>query len=238
MIQFSAYRQRAFRYVEKQSQIATSELVDSEQEQLRLEELLEENKPPVPEDATGLNWLLRSSFRYPPLEYGSRFGSVTNRGILYLSETLLALEAEAAFYAYLFYSDMVTPPNSALRRQYTVISVLVDTHLMVDASLLAESESLSDPASWHQSQRFGERVREQGGEVIRYASARVNQQEQDQNRECNLAVISPSAIAGNGEPEACGSYVSLTDREGVRMQGVFGKTRYFAAADLSFRPIG
>lgn len=58
------YRGRVLRYVERQSQITTSQLVDSQADQVRLEELLEGSKPPIG-DAQGLDWLMRSPFRYP-----------------------------------------------------------------------------------------------------------------------------------------------------------------------------
>lgn len=228
------YQKQAFRYVEKQSQVATSELVDTQSEQLRLEELLDGNKPRVADDIDGLHWLLRSPFRYPPLEYGSRFGSDSERGVLYLSETREALEAEAAFYAYKFYEDMLSPPPAPLRREYTVLLVKVDAQLMVDVATLPDMESLVAPESWVFSQEFGKRVREAGCELIRYPSARISPPENSEH--CNLAVISPAAVLNNAEPLAGGSYTALIDASGVRIQGVFGKTKYMDADCLVHRP--
>lgn len=233
---FEPLDRRALRYVEKQSRIATSELVDNQAEQERLEELLEASKPPVPPKAQGLDWLLRSAFRYPPLRYGSRFGSATERGILYLSETRRALEAELAFYAFKFFEGMSEPPPHPLRRELTVITLRVRTQAGFDLGRLEDPalRPLVDSESWQASQRFGHGAREAGAAVIRYPSARVVWPAARAHR--NLAVLAPEAVAGNGHPRASGSYVVLTDAEGVRLQGDLKPTRYVPAEQLRGGP--
>lgn len=235
-IGFEALDRRALRYVEKQSRIATSELVDNQAEQQRLEEMLEASKPTVPSNAQGLDWLLRSAFRYPPLRYGSRFGSAAERGILYLSETRRALEAELAFYAFKFFEGMSEPPPRPLRRELTVIALRVRTQAGFDLGRLDDPalRPLVDPESWQASQHFGHRVREAGAAVIRYPSARVAWPAARAHR--NLAVLAPEAVAGNGHPRASGSYVVLTDAEGVRLQGDLKPTRYVPAEQLRGGP--
>lgn len=233
---FEGLDRRALRYVEKQSRIATSELVDNEAEQQRLEELLEASKPAVPPGAQGLDWLLRSAFRYPPLRYGSRFGNAAERGILYLSETRRALEAELAFYAFKFFEGMSEPPPRPLRRELTVITLRVRTQAGLDLGRLREGElrPLVDPESWQASQRFGHRARAVGAAVIRYPSARVVWPAGRAHR--NLAVLAPEAVAGNGHPRPSGSYVVLTDVDGVRLQGDMKPTRYVPAEQLRGGP--
>ncbi|MGC6473126.1 MAG: hypothetical protein ACON5P_00610 [Candidatus Puniceispirillaceae bacterium] len=57
-----------YRLLESQSQIATMDYVGNIEEQAVLESLLEDNKPAL-SDATGrLHYLLKTPFRYPPLE--------------------------------------------------------------------------------------------------------------------------------------------------------------------------
>jgi hypothetical protein len=233
---FEALDRRALRYVEKQSRIATSELVDSQAEQQRLEELLEASKPAVPRQAQGLDWLLRSAFRYPPLRYGSRFGSAAERGILYLSETRRALEAELAFYAFKFYEGMSEPPPRPLRRELTVITLRLRTQAGLDLGRLEDAvlRPLVDPESWRFSQRFGRCAREAGAAAIRYPSARIAWPAARMHR--NLAVLAPEAVAGNGHPRASGSYLVLTDAEGVRLQGDMKPTRYVPAEQLRGGP--
>lgn len=229
-------RGKALRYVEKQSQIATSELVDNQEEQLRLEQLLEAHKPPLADDVAELHWLLRSAFRYPPLRYGSRFGSAQARGILYLSETHEALENELAFYAFKFFEGQATPPPGPLRRAFSVVRVQVQTAHAVDLNHLETSilRPLVDPDSWAQGQIFGDAAREQGVAVIRYPSARVAWPTALEH--CNLAVMAPAAVHSNTRPTELGGYTSLTDASGVRLQGAGKATRYFDAADLAGGP--
>ena len=75
-----------WRAVEAQHLVSTRKLVDSADEQILLEELIDRAKPP---DRTGgtHHYLLSTPFRYPPLRHGSRFGSRHERGIWYGSET-------------------------------------------------------------------------------------------------------------------------------------------------------
>lgn len=227
------YKGPAFRYVERQSLIATSELVDTPADQLRLEELLEESKPPIG-DAEQLHWLLRSPFRYPPLPYGSRFGREHERGIFYASETLQALEAEAAFYCFKFYQDIAAPPPTPIRRDLSVMRVNVSTQRLVDITSHADADRLIDPQSWAYSQTFGTSVRDAGAEAIRYPSARLPRPEAKQH--CNLAIFSPKALSSQGEPALQDSYATLTDHTGVRLQGFLDQTRFFDADELLPRP--
>ena len=80
-----ALRLSPWRVVEAQHQVSTRKLVDSADEQILLEELIERVKPA---DRTGGRWhyLLATPFRYPPLRHGSRFGGRHEPGIWYGSE--------------------------------------------------------------------------------------------------------------------------------------------------------
>ena len=237
-------KRKALRYVEKQSQIATSELVDSAEEQLLLEQLLEQTKPPVAEDLQGLHWLLRSAFRYPPLQYGSRFGTAHERGILYLSESHTALTSELAFYAYQYVAGMAVPPPNPVRRDLTVIEVAVRTSRSIDITTVykAAQATLCDPTSWVQSQTFGREARAVAT-TIRYPSARVTGNERvSGNAEAptpvhaNLAVLCPSAVQGNAHPVVRSGYTTLADAGGVRIQADWQPTQYFDAAQFAPAP--
>lgn len=94
----------AHRVVESQHVVATRKLVDSDEEQRLLEELIDKVKPPVPAgpEFRGLHYLLFTSFRHPPLRWGSRFGTVTERGIWYGAKEQATCFAEVAYYRLLF----------------------------------------------------------------------------------------------------------------------------------------
>ena len=75
-----ALRLSPWRVVEAQHQVSTRKLVDSVDEQILLEDLIERVKPA---DQTRGRWhyLLATPFRYPPLRHGSRFAGRHERGI-------------------------------------------------------------------------------------------------------------------------------------------------------------
>src|SRR5262249_25292452 len=90
-----------WRAVEAQHQVSTRKLVDSADEQILLEELIDRVKPP---DTTRgrLHYLLSTPFRYPPLPHGSPFGARHERGIWYGSESKRTMFAEVAYYRLVF----------------------------------------------------------------------------------------------------------------------------------------
>ena len=117
-----------FRLVESQEQAATLSMVDTLQEQALLEQLLEQTKPPVPPAAEGLHYLLKTPFRYPPLKWGSRFGSVYEPGIFYAGCSVAVTLAESAYYRLLFWQSMpAPPPKPILRTAHTLFSVHYQT---------------------------------------------------------------------------------------------------------------
>lgn len=61
-----------WRAVEAQHRVASMRLVGGDlADQALLESILEEAKPPVPDQLAGLHWLLATPFRYRPLATGS-----------------------------------------------------------------------------------------------------------------------------------------------------------------------
>ena len=67
-------RWKAWRAVEGQHVVSTLRLAAGDpRRQDLLERILEESKPPLPEGAGGLHYLLSTPFRYPPAGAGSRF---------------------------------------------------------------------------------------------------------------------------------------------------------------------
>jgi hypothetical protein len=182
-----------WRLVESQEQIATTALVDSLDEQALLEELLEESKPPLPGNGK-LHYLLRTPFRYPPLRYGSRFGARTEPSLLYGSLGIATMLAESAFYRFVFWHGMRTPPVRAITSQHTAFSAKYRTSqgLRLQAPPFARhSAALCDPRSYAASQALGTALRGQGVQAFEFVSAR------DSKSGLNVALFTPRALAGS-----------------------------------------
>ncbi len=190
----SYFKNKVYRIVEAQSYIATRQLVDSDLEQEILEELIDNNKPPYPTlaKADSFHYLLKTPFRYPPLNHGSRFGSAQESGIFYASLDQHTMLSEAAYYRFRFLldSDAVLRPSVV---QYTAFSVLVENkaNLNLSDKIWKKLKSkISDPASYEYSQTIGKKARDDNFDSILYYSAR--------NKDgLNLAVLNPDIFKEN-----------------------------------------
>ena len=60
------------------------------------------------------HYLLATPFRYPPLPYGSRFGSRFEPSLFYGARSASTALAESAYYRFVFWSGMATPPPAPL----------------------------------------------------------------------------------------------------------------------------
>lgn len=181
-----------WRVVETQEIAATMAITQSAADQSRLEELLDTSKPKIPADCKGLSYLLMTPFRYPPLRYGSRFGSTWERGIFYGSCELKTAFAETAVYFWLFQQGPATlGPLAHIRDQRTAFSVKLSSQkaldLHSDAFALA-FDKINQPDSWEFTQQLGKQLRELGAEFIIYPSARIAGGK-------NIALFSPLAFA-------------------------------------------
>src|SRR3546814_12120779 len=94
--------------VEAQHAAATMKLVDTAGEQALLERLVEQAKPPLPEAARQLHYLLATPFRYPPLPRGSRFRAAGEPGVFYGADQLPTACAELGYWRWRFLRD--APP--------------------------------------------------------------------------------------------------------------------------------
>jgi hypothetical protein len=166
-----------FRLVESQEQAATLSLVDTLQEQALLEQLLEQTKPPVPPAAEGLHYLLKTPFRYPPLKWGSRFGSVYEPGIFYAGCTVAATLAESAYYRLIFWQSMPAPaPKPILRTAHTLFSVRYQTERGIalhQPPFSQHRELLTSKTDYQHTQQLGSAMRSAGVDAFAYQSARA-----------------------------------------------------------------
>jgi hypothetical protein len=180
------------RMVESQEQVGTQRLVGNLGEQDLLESLLERSKPPRPVSTAGLDYLLATPFRYPPLRYGSRFGRRYEPALFYAACARPPLLAEAAYYRFVFWAGMKTPPPRMLRTQHTVFGARVRARraYRLDAALFDPyRDELASPSDYSATQALGTALRAAGADGIVYPSVR------DPKRGLNVALYTPAAFA-------------------------------------------
>lgn len=200
------------RVVESQEQVATSRLVGSLEEQALLESLLEIAKPPLPEAADGLHYLLATPFRYPPLRHGSRFGGRLEPSLFYGAVTAPTALAESAYYRLVFWHGMTVPPASPLKTQHTLFGApwRCGRGVRLQANPFERwRDVLVDPSDYAATQRLGSAMRAAGIEAFEYMSAR------DTAGGVNIALFTPSALAAP-RPTFTQGWFAETSGAGVR----------------------
>ncbi|MFV0284244.1 MAG: RES family NAD+ phosphorylase [Castellaniella sp.] len=182
------------RLVESQEHIATLGYVDTLEEQAILESLLDAAKPPWPVSGGPLHYLLRTPFRYPPLPWGSRFGRPHEPSLLYGGHDLGATLAESAYYRFVFWYSMASPPpGEAIQSQHTLFSVgYRTTHglRLQTPPFDAHRPLLTDPVRYEATQALGTDMRAAGVEAFEYRSAR------DPAQGLCVGLFTPQALVG------------------------------------------
>ena len=200
-------RGKLLRMVESQAQVATLQLVDNLAEQALLEELLESSKPPLPEAAEPLHYLLKTPFRYPPLRWGSRFGTVHEPSLFYAAMRVETAMAEAAYYRFVLWSGMVTaPPSGRILSEHSTF----EARYRVERGIQLQQPPfdrhgalLAHPSDYRVSQRLGAVMRAVGIEAFEYRSARCP------DAGSNVALYVPAAFGGPWDNYAKGYYTAL-----------------------------
>lgn len=191
--QIKPLRDRLVRMVESQEQVATLQLVDNLAEQALLEELLETSKPPLPQSAEPLHYLLKTPFRYPPLRWGSRFGTRLEPSLFYAALRLETAMAEVAYYRFVLWDGMAGPPPSgrilsehaSFEARYRVERGI----RLQQAPFSAFQQVLSHPSDYRPTQALGAAMREARVEAFEYRSARCPL------GGSNVALYGPQALA-------------------------------------------
>lgn len=192
--EFQTFKGRVWRLVEAQHLVSTMKLVDSLDEQQLLEELLDESKRAFPVDCDGLDYLLKTPFRYnSTYPHGSRFRRAgLTLGVYYagLSETTAL--AEMVFYRLLFYAE--TPETSFPDRatDYTAFAARISSEAVIDLTkppLSRDEELWSNPNDYEACQQLEGEARLAGVEAILYRSVR------DPSGGRNIALLEPRAFA-------------------------------------------
>lgn len=202
---------KIYRLVESQEQIATLGLVNNVYEQGVLEDLIESTKSPLPANTSSLHYLLTTPFRYPPLKYGSRFGTTFDQGIFYGSLNIHTALSETAYYRFVYMLGPETPYEHPISNQYSSFSVKVRSNkgIFLDQPPFSKYEpSLISPSSYTETQQLGSNMRESEIEIFQYISAR------DKNKGKNIALFSPQAFQSK-TPAQKTTWLCQTSREEV-----------------------
>ena len=172
-IVFGRFDSDVERIVERQEDSATTRITEDLIEQQVLEEMLEGSKPGTLNPH--INYLLGTPFRYPPLEYGSRFGTTFERWIFYGSLDAETCLRECAYYRFKFLFDMAKPPPKPPSSEHTMFTVSLNSNRCVSLCTEAYAELRDDLVSvesYALTQRVGQQAREANAEMVLSPSAR------------------------------------------------------------------
>ena len=111
--------------VETQHVVATMRLVDSADEQLLLEQMLDVSKPHLPAEAVGQHYLLAAPFRYvPPIP--SRFRAAYMPGVWYGADDAFCACAAIAYWRQRFLLDSVGLMKQQLSTELSMYEARVE----------------------------------------------------------------------------------------------------------------
>ncbi len=222
------YRETVWRVVESQEEAATLSVVDDINEQSILEALLDDVKPVYRPGTESMHYLLKTAFRYPPLKWGSRFGTRLMPSYYYASELPVTALRECAYYRFLFLQDMQQPYLEPIRSEYCVFSALVASEYCLDLEqghFASIHDHVSDPSTYQDSQLVGRWAYERGDiELIRFRSAR-------HRNGANLAISEPRAIRSR-KPKVQERWLCLTKPQVVSFSSRGAEVSYvFSLSD-------
>lgn len=167
---------QAFRMVETQHVAATMRLVDSADEQLLLEQMLDASKPPLPAEAVGQHYLLAAPFRYVS-PTPSRFRAAHMPGIWYGADDAFCACAEIAYWRQRFLLDSVGLMKQQLSTELSMYEAHVDGRAvdLLSPPWVQAHEKWAHPSDYSQTHQLGQLVRDSAPQVqwIRYASVRA-----------------------------------------------------------------
>ncbi len=210
---FRAIDADAWRVVESQHIVSTRKLVDSDAEQAVLEELIDRVKPPMPagEGFSGLHYLLSAPFRHPPLKYGSRFGTTTERGLWYGSLDLETCLAEVAYYRLVFLQGTAAR-IAPITVELTAFAARVRTRKGIDLSrppFRAYERELASRTSYRATHAIGADMRAAGVAAFIFVSARAPK------RGKNIALFEPAFASKS--PRRFESWIATVDEAKVEL---------------------
>ncbi len=164
---------KVYRIVESDLEVATLSITNSLAEQSRLEELLEEIKPLS--HASKKHFLLTTPFRYPPLKYGSRYGTANMKSFFYGSKEPMTCLYECAYYRFLFLNDIAIPFDEPIQTNHLLFSCAVSSQHSLELThdkYLHIREIITHSTDYTTTQKIGKWAVENNFEVIKFPSAR------------------------------------------------------------------
>ncbi|MEA1649461.1 RES family NAD+ phosphorylase [Nitrospirillum sp. BR 11164] len=198
-----SYKHDLWRLVENQARASTIRLVGTLADQVLLEDMLEETKPPMPPECDGLHFLLATPFRYSPYPHGSRFRRMHQaEGVYYAAERPETAAAEAAHYALLFFleSPGTQLPARPMERTGIEVPCAVERAIDLTAPPLDRDQALwTDKANYAACQDLADATRQAGAQLIRYQSVR------DPLAGANVALLTPRGF-GAKRPKRLSSW--------------------------------
>lgn len=212
--EFRGLSRNVWRLVEAQHRVSTMKLVDDIDEQALLENLLEETKPAYPPECEGLDYLLKTPFRYgAAYPHGSRFRRAgKTQGVFYAAFEISTAIAEMAFYRLLFFAESPATPLPSNPAEYTAFAVPIDSGKILDltaAPFDKDRTAWEDRLDYTACQSFAEVARSAGAEAIVYRSVR------DPQEGPNIALLTVSAFAAT-EPSERQTWRIRLSRAGVQ----------------------
>lgn len=217
-----------YRVVEDQEEAATLSLVNNIEEQGILEELLEQSKPKKPEGYEYLHYLLITPFRYPPLQYGSRFGSTYEPSLFYGALNVSTALAETAYYRFVFISGMKEPYTDSIPMTYSSYTVKIKT----DRGIFLNKEpfntfekSITSLNNYSDTQELGSSMRKGNVKAFQYVSAR------DPHKGTNIALFTPKAFQSK-KPTSIESWVCKITNEEIGFISKKNQVRISFTKDL------
>lgn len=182
-----------WRVAEDQGRPATMALVDTLDEQARLEALLEGSKPAMPKACAHLHYLLATPFRYPPSRHGSRFRPpFAPFGCYYAAEEIETAVIETLFWRLLLLADAPGLPLPARPLERIGFAALVATDALLDLTLpplRARRDTWTHPTDYAPCQALASEAQGAGIQALRYESAR------DPAARANIALLDCAAFA-------------------------------------------
>ena len=208
----------AWRGVEAQHVVSTMRLVDTPEEQIELERLLDGSKPPLPAMKVQKHYLLSTPFRYRPL-HPSRFRRAGTLGLWYGAEDLFAACAEVAYWRHRFILDSVALVNSDLLTEHTFFQAQVNGRAidLMSAPWVAASTVWTHGSDYTETHAVAEAAQDKGVQWICYESVRAP------GKRC-AAVLDVEALEMVAQDTAKQTWHCKASRERVML--VNGQARY------------